>query len=130
MRNIVRRDRYGAHDRLVTTYFSANPMYDAYRFRKRFRMSRELFTSIVEEMASSLVKRVASSLKRVRAIASSSRFFNIKGFEYDQRLFDPRLSPTRNLARLLTVTDGLHKDDVDEVEGPVPQEEYIWNICS
>nr|GEU67359.1 hypothetical protein [Tanacetum cinerariifolium] len=147
-------------------------------------------------MASSLVKRVASSLKRVRAIASSSRFFNIKGFEYDQfingdisisnsqfrgnlvdsksqgsssyrSLFDPRLSPTRNLARLLTVTDGmigykygihvmtkwsvagddkalyllcdmpspkflagLHKDDVDEDEGSVPQEEFIFGISA
>ncbi|GJU62224.1 hypothetical protein Tco_1244059 [Tanacetum coccineum] len=88
-----------------------------------------IWNSCGEEMASSLVKRVASSLKRVRAIASSSRFFNT--FEYDQRnseddcilkcdhkygscvhyvvnsLFDPRLSPTRNLARLLTVTDGM-----------------------
>ncbi|GKC64359.1 hypothetical protein Tco_1096957 [Tanacetum coccineum] len=126
-------------------------------------------------MASSLVKRVASSLMRVRAIASSSRFFDTKGFEYDQRnseddcilkcLFDPRLSPTGNLARLLTVTDGmigykygihvmtkwsvveddkalcllrdmpspkflagLHKDDVDEVEEPVPQKEFIFGI--
>lgn len=45
---MVNRDRYGAHDGLIATYFSEGPMYDAYTFWKRFQKSRELFTSIVE----------------------------------------------------------------------------------
>ncbi|GJT14974.1 hypothetical protein Tco_0873680 [Tanacetum coccineum] len=44
------RDHYGAHERLVGAYFSDNSMFSAARFEKRFRMSRTLFTSIVEEV--------------------------------------------------------------------------------
>ncbi|GKB04343.1 ALP1-like protein [Tanacetum coccineum] len=49
-RNPVERDRYGAHDRLVMAYFSEHPQYDEPTFRKRFRMSRRLFTKIVREV--------------------------------------------------------------------------------
>ncbi|GJX20605.1 ALP1-like protein [Tanacetum coccineum] len=49
-RSIVHRDRYGAHDRLVTAFFSEHPVYNEYRFRKTFRMSRTLFNRIVHEV--------------------------------------------------------------------------------
>ncbi|GJS17528.1 hypothetical protein Tco_0412000 [Tanacetum coccineum] len=49
-RSIVHRDRYGAHDRLVTAFFSEHPIYNEYRFRKTFRMSRTLFNRIVHEV--------------------------------------------------------------------------------
>ncbi|GJY92042.1 ALP1-like protein [Tanacetum coccineum] len=49
-RNQVERDRYGAHDRLVAAYFFVYPQYDEAKFRKRFRMSRRLFTRIVQEI--------------------------------------------------------------------------------
>ncbi|GKA65666.1 serine/threonine-protein kinase STY17-like protein [Tanacetum coccineum] len=45
------RDRSGAHERLVVAYFSEDPMYDATRFRKTFRMARPLFNRIVNEVA-------------------------------------------------------------------------------
>ncbi|GJZ99919.1 hypothetical protein Tco_0672470 [Tanacetum coccineum] len=81
-------------------------------------------------MASLLVKRVASNLLRVRTIASSSRFFSTKGYEFVQHdtkdkcflkcddslgssaargvvndAFSPHASPTENLACLLNVSD-------------------------
>ncbi|GKA50796.1 hypothetical protein Tco_0743869, partial [Tanacetum coccineum] len=81
-------------------------------------------------MASLLVKRVASNLSRVRTIASSSRFFSTKGYEFVQHdtkdecilkcedsigssaargvvndAFSPHVSPTENLARLLNFSD-------------------------
>ncbi|GJX20126.1 ALP1-like protein [Tanacetum coccineum] len=49
-RTRVERDHYGAHDRLVMTYFSKNPQYDEATFRDRFRMSRRLFTKFFREV--------------------------------------------------------------------------------
>nr|GEU91354.1 reverse transcriptase domain-containing protein [Tanacetum cinerariifolium] len=49
-RNQVERDRYGTHDRLVAAYFFAHPKYNEATFRMRFRMSRRLFTHIVQEI--------------------------------------------------------------------------------
>ncbi|GKB79096.1 hypothetical protein Tco_0945991 [Tanacetum coccineum] len=49
-RTTVERDRYSAHDRLVMAYFSEQPQYDEATFRERFRMSRRLFTKIVQEV--------------------------------------------------------------------------------
>ncbi|GKD96587.1 ALP1-like protein [Tanacetum coccineum] len=46
-RNHITRDRYGAHERLVTAFFSEEPMYDEVKFRKTFRMARPLFNEIV-----------------------------------------------------------------------------------
>ncbi|GJX91724.1 hypothetical protein Tco_0345050 [Tanacetum coccineum] len=45
-----RQDRYSAHDRLVAAYFSEHPQFNKATFRKRFRMSRKLFTRIVQEI--------------------------------------------------------------------------------
>nr|GEW53083.1 protein ALP1-like [Tanacetum cinerariifolium] len=44
----LERDRYDAHDRLVMVYFSEHSQYDEATFRDRFRMSRRLFTKIVQ----------------------------------------------------------------------------------
>ncbi|GJW07045.1 ALP1-like protein [Tanacetum coccineum] len=51
-RNRITRDRSGAHERLVAAFFSEDPMYDATRFRKTFRMARPLFNQIVNERTS------------------------------------------------------------------------------
>ncbi|PWA42849.1 hypothetical protein CTI12_AA535360 [Artemisia annua] len=78
-------------------------------------------------MASSLVKRVASNLMRVKAMASSSRLLNTNCFQYDQcdngcilkcddrgrsfvrgvvhDAFNPHHSPAANLGHLLNRTD-------------------------
>ncbi|GKA33492.1 hypothetical protein Tco_0719921 [Tanacetum coccineum] len=80
-------------------------------------------------MASTLAKLVASKILRVRSVSSSPRFFNTKPFQYVQHdsqdkcilkhdykhgsfphaivkyAFSPHVSPTRNLARLLSVAD-------------------------
>nr|GEX57231.1 hypothetical protein [Tanacetum cinerariifolium] len=45
------RDRYGAHDHLVLAYFAKKPFYNAYLFRKRFRINRSLFTRIVRDLS-------------------------------------------------------------------------------
>ncbi|GJX49599.1 ALP1-like protein [Tanacetum coccineum] len=50
-RSYMPRDRYGAHDRLVLAYFAKKPFYNAYLFRKRFRMNRSLFTRIVRDLS-------------------------------------------------------------------------------
>ncbi|GJW18431.1 ALP1-like protein isoform X1 [Tanacetum coccineum] len=47
MRNSITRDHVGAHERLVAAFFFDDPMYDATRFRKTFRMARPLFNRIV-----------------------------------------------------------------------------------
>ncbi|PWA99116.1 harbinger transposase-derived protein [Artemisia annua] len=47
-----KRDRYGAHDRLVAAYLSENLVYDEQVFRRRFRMSRRLFLRIVHDIKS------------------------------------------------------------------------------
>nr|GEY74941.1 hypothetical protein [Tanacetum cinerariifolium] len=43
----ISNHRAGAHERLVAAFFSDDPMYDATRFRKTFRMARPLFNQIV-----------------------------------------------------------------------------------
>ncbi|GJY00083.1 hypothetical protein Tco_0357101 [Tanacetum coccineum] len=84
------------------------------------------FEFYLAEMASLLVKRVASNLSRVRTLASSSRFFSTKGYEFVQHdtkdecilkcddslgssvardAFSPHVPPTENLARLLNFSD-------------------------
>ncbi|XP_021975490.1 uncharacterized protein LOC110870616 [Helianthus annuus] len=44
-------ERQGAHEKLVNDYFSDEPLYNAYIFRRRFRMSRRLFTRIANDLA-------------------------------------------------------------------------------
>ncbi|GKA66882.1 hypothetical protein Tco_0766690 [Tanacetum coccineum] len=95
-----------------------------------YRLRVMLCLGFVSLMASLLVKRVASNLKRVRKIASSSRFFSTKGYEFVQHdsmdecilkcddslgssvahrvvndAFSPYVSPTENLSRLLNFSD-------------------------
>ncbi|GJT60191.1 serine/threonine-protein kinase STY17-like protein [Tanacetum coccineum] len=53
-RNSITRDRAGAHERLVAAFFSDNPMYDATRFRKTFRVARPLFNRIVTACTSAI----------------------------------------------------------------------------
>ncbi|XP_022027888.1 uncharacterized protein LOC110929079 [Helianthus annuus] len=47
----INRDRQGAHEKLVNDYFSDEPLYNADIFRRRFRMSRRLFTRIANDLA-------------------------------------------------------------------------------
>ncbi|XP_022013901.1 uncharacterized protein LOC110913372 [Helianthus annuus] len=47
----INRDRGGAHEKLVNDYFSDAPLYNAEIFRRRFRMSRRLFTRIADDLA-------------------------------------------------------------------------------
>ncbi|GJV94348.1 ALP1-like protein isoform X1 [Tanacetum coccineum] len=46
-RNYIYRERIEAEERLKADYFGPNPKYPLYYFRKRYRMSRELFLEIV-----------------------------------------------------------------------------------
>ncbi|KAJ0777748.1 putative harbinger transposase-derived protein [Helianthus annuus] len=46
----INRDRQ-AHEKLVNDYFSDEPLYNADIFRRRFRMSRRLFTRIANDLA-------------------------------------------------------------------------------
>ncbi|GJR21171.1 ALP1-like protein [Tanacetum coccineum] len=59
-RNNITRDRSGAHEHLVAAFFSEDPMYDATRFQKTFRMAHSLFNQIVNEEA--LIVRIGSGL--------------------------------------------------------------------
>jgi hypothetical protein len=47
-REFVWRDREHCHNLLYKDYFSESPTYGPIKFRRRFRMRRELFTSIVD----------------------------------------------------------------------------------
>ncbi|KAJ0579857.1 putative harbinger transposase-derived protein [Helianthus annuus] len=46
----INRDRQ-AHEKLVNDYFSDAPLYNADIFRRKFRMSRRLFTRIADDLA-------------------------------------------------------------------------------
>jgi hypothetical protein len=46
-RKIIYRDRFAGNLRIVADYFADPPIYNAKLFRRRFRMSRELFLRIV-----------------------------------------------------------------------------------
>ncbi|XP_047961995.1 uncharacterized protein LOC125206816 [Salvia hispanica] len=50
-RRTIPRDHVGAAERLMADYFSADPRYPAEIFRRRFRMSRPLFTHIATTLA-------------------------------------------------------------------------------
>ncbi|XP_035845092.1 uncharacterized protein LOC110931239 [Helianthus annuus] len=47
----INRDRQGAHEKLVNDYFLDAPLYNADIFKRRFRMSRRLFTRIADDLA-------------------------------------------------------------------------------
>ncbi|XP_021972042.1 uncharacterized protein LOC110867222 [Helianthus annuus] len=47
----INRDREGAHEKLVNDYFSDAPLYNADIFKRRFQMSRRLFTRIADDLA-------------------------------------------------------------------------------
>ncbi|XP_076893106.1 uncharacterized protein LOC143545032 [Bidens hawaiensis] len=48
----LQRDSVGAHDHLMKDYFSPDTTFDSERFRRRFRMSRQLFLRIVGDLES------------------------------------------------------------------------------
>nr|XP_051221993.1 uncharacterized protein LOC127340263 [Lolium perenne] len=49
-REFIRRDRLGAHDRLFEDYFTDDCNYPPSYFRRRYRMRRSLFLSIVDRL--------------------------------------------------------------------------------
>jgi len=49
-RRYIDRDRVGRHERPIADYFSDNPVYPDYMFRRRFRMRRPLFVRLVEAL--------------------------------------------------------------------------------
>ena len=51
-RQKIWRDRIDAHNRLTRHYFAENPIYPESYFRRRFRMSTDLFRRIAEKLAS------------------------------------------------------------------------------
>ena len=51
-REKIWRDRIDAHNRLMKNYFMENPTYPESYFRRRFRMSTDLFRRIAEKLAS------------------------------------------------------------------------------
>ena len=50
-RSPLERDREGANETLFRHYFSPEPVYDEAHFRRRFRMSRQLFLRISNDLA-------------------------------------------------------------------------------
>ena len=49
-RRVINRNRVAAHQRLMDDYFSENPLYGEEIFRRRFRMSKELFLRLVSDL--------------------------------------------------------------------------------
>ena len=50
-RRYIERGREGARDRLMSDYFSENPVYNDFQFRRRYRMKRHLFLKIVQTLS-------------------------------------------------------------------------------
>ncbi|XP_022040286.1 uncharacterized protein LOC110942832 [Helianthus annuus] len=62
----LERDWLGAHERLVQDYFCENPLYDDGQFKRRFRMSGQLFAKISNDLAGEFpffTQRVSASRK-------------------------------------------------------------------
>ena len=49
-RAFIRRERIDAHKRLVRSYFVSSPVFPENYFRRRFRMSKDLFFRICNEV--------------------------------------------------------------------------------
>ena len=49
---VINRGRQEGHERLYRDYFCEHPVYPVNLFRRRFRMSRPLFSQIVEDVVS------------------------------------------------------------------------------
>jgi hypothetical protein len=49
-RRYIDRDHEGDHNRLFALYFSENPLYTDYQFRRRYRMRKNLFMHIVQAL--------------------------------------------------------------------------------
>nr|GEW16064.1 harbinger transposase-derived protein [Tanacetum cinerariifolium] len=71
-RKPIDRDRYNAHDRVVAAYFVKNSMYAKKTLRKRFRMSRTLFTRIIWELTL-YIQQGEQPRRRYMSIAYSQR---------------------------------------------------------
>ncbi|GJU33637.1 hypothetical protein Tco_1181991 [Tanacetum coccineum] len=65
-RNNITRDRSIAHERLVVAFFTEDPIYDATRFRKTFRMARPLFNRIVNKSLLPLDQKFRQGCKKAR----------------------------------------------------------------
>jgi hypothetical protein len=50
-RRYIERGRGAARDRLMSDYFSENPVYNDFQFRRRYRMKRHLFLRIVQTLS-------------------------------------------------------------------------------
>jgi hypothetical protein len=48
----VHRGRDACHERLFKEYFAKNPTFDAMKFRRKYRMRRELFLHLVDAVCS------------------------------------------------------------------------------
>jgi hypothetical protein len=51
-RKHVHRDREAWNERLFKDYFAENPTFDGMKFRRRYRMGRELFLRLVDAVCS------------------------------------------------------------------------------
>ena len=60
-RRAINRNRVAAHQRLMDDYFSENPLYGEEIFRRRFRMSKELFLRIVTDLEQEYIYFTQSS---------------------------------------------------------------------
>ena len=72
-RSYVQRDREECHDRMMKDYFIERPRFPAHDFRRRFRMRRELFESILNAVVNhdQYFARRARCRRPTRSITSS-----------------------------------------------------------
>ncbi|XP_047949267.1 uncharacterized protein LOC125195115 [Salvia hispanica] len=77
-RRTIPRDHVGAAERLMADYFSADPRYPAEIFRRRFRMSRPLFTHIATTLASriglSTLQKCTSAIRQLAYAGPADMF--------------------------------------------------------
>ncbi|XP_056865646.1 uncharacterized protein LOC108835361 isoform X1 [Raphanus sativus] len=53
-RAYIERNREAGHDRLWNDYFSEHPIFESHLFRRRFRMNKPLFLSIVDRLSQNI----------------------------------------------------------------------------
>ncbi|GKB98992.1 ALP1-like protein isoform X1 [Tanacetum coccineum] len=125
-RSYMPRDRYGAHDRLVLAYFAKKPFYNAYLFRKRFRMNRSLFTRIVRDLSAncSYFQEGCDAIAKagISALVKCTSAIQLYGEEYLRR-------PTQtDVEKLYAFHENKH--GFPGMIGSIDCTKWLWAQCS
>ncbi|XP_021974472.1 uncharacterized protein LOC110869537 [Helianthus annuus] len=139
-RKYIVRDRVTTHDLSVSDYFSPNPTYDDSTFRRRFRMSRDLFLRRSNDLSSkyeyfrqrkdacgrlgfNTLQKVTATLRQLAYVTAS----DIMGeyIKMSERTARESLHYFSSWAE--QYSSRFHKKPAMMLEAVAPQDRWIWH---